>query len=62
MSRIDKKRLSERDMDDFINRWSAADQKRAIVQELEQKGIPFDALEGAVGRDYDPFDLSPCRL
>ena len=44
-------------MDDFINRWSAADQKRAIVQELEQKGIPFEALESAVGRDYDPFDL-----
>jgi type I restriction enzyme R subunit len=44
-------------MDDFINRWSAADQKRAIVQELEQKGIPLDALQSAVGRDYDPFDL-----
>lgn len=44
-------------MDDFINRWSAAEQKHAIVQELEQKGIPFDALESAVGRDYDPFDL-----
>jgi type I restriction enzyme R subunit len=44
-------------MDDFINRWSAAAQKRAIVDELEQKGIPFEALETAVGRDYDPFDL-----
>jgi type I restriction enzyme, R subunit len=44
-------------MADFINRWSAAEQKRAIIQELEQRGIPFDALEAAVGRDYDPFDL-----
>src|SRR5207249_692542 len=44
-------------IDDFINHWSDADQKNAIVHELEQKGIPLDALETAVGRDYDPFDL-----
>jgi len=44
-------------IDDFINHWSAAEQKRVIVHELEQKGIPFEALESTVGRDYDPFDL-----
>jgi len=44
-------------IDDFINRWSAAEQKRVIVHELEQKGIPFEALESTVGHGYDPFDL-----
>jgi type I restriction enzyme R subunit len=44
-------------VDDFLNTWSKAAQKRAIVRELEEQGIPLDALEDAVGRDYDPFDL-----
>jgi type I restriction enzyme R subunit len=44
-------------VDDFLNIWSKAAQKRAIVRELEEQGIPLDALEDAVGRDYDPFDL-----
>jgi len=44
-------------LDDFLNTWSKAAQKRAIVRELEEQDIPFSALEDAVGRDYDPFDL-----
>ena len=44
-------------VDDFLNTWSKAAQKRAIVRELEEQGIPLAALEEAVGRDYDPFDL-----
>jgi len=44
-------------MDEFINQWSSAEKKCAIVHQLEQQGIPLDALEKAVGRDYDPFDL-----
>ena len=43
--------------DDFLNTWSTAEQKVAILAELEEQGIPFGALEDAVGRDYDPFDL-----
>ena len=43
--------------DDFLETWSKADQKRAIVHELEELGVPLDALEDAVGHDYDPFDL-----
>lgn len=43
--------------DDFLNTWSKAAQKRAILRELEEWGIPLGALEEAVGRDYDPFDL-----
>ena len=44
-------------VDDFLNTWSKAAQKKAIVRELEEQGIPFDTLQDAVGRDYDPFDL-----
>jgi type I restriction enzyme, R subunit len=44
-------------VDDFLNTWTKAAQKRAIVRELEEQGIPLDALQDAVGRDYDPFDL-----
>jgi type I restriction enzyme, R subunit len=46
-----------RSLDDFLNRWSAADQKQALVRELEQHGLPLAELEEAVGKDYDPFDL-----
>jgi type I restriction enzyme R subunit len=42
---------------DFLNTWSKAAQKRAIVREMEEWGVPLGALEEAVGRDYDPFDL-----
>jgi type I restriction enzyme, R subunit len=42
---------------DFLNRWTSADRKQAIVEELENEGILLDALSEEVGRDYDPFDL-----
>ncbi len=42
---------------DFLNRWTSADRKQAIVDELENEGILLDALAAEVGRDYDPFDL-----
>ena len=42
---------------DFLSRWTSADQKRAIVEELEQHGVLFEALENDVGRDFGPFDL-----
>ena len=43
--------------DDFLNTWSKAEQKRAIIHELEEQGVPLGALEEVVGREYDPFDL-----
>ena len=42
---------------DFLNRWTSADRKQAIVAELENEGILLDALAAEVGADYDPFDL-----
>ena len=43
--------------DDFLNTWSKAERKRAIIHELVELGVPLAALEDAVGHDYDPFDL-----
>jgi type I restriction enzyme R subunit len=44
-------------LDDFLKRWSSADKKQAIIEELESKGILLDALADEVGKDFDPFDL-----
>jgi len=44
-------------LDDFLVRWNSADKKRAIVEELEEQGVFFEALQEQVGKDFDPFDL-----
>jgi type I restriction enzyme R subunit len=44
-------------LDDFLHRWSKADKKQAIIDELAQEGIFFEALAEEVGRNCDPFDL-----
>lgn len=44
-------------LDDFLRRWSAADKKQAIVDELRAEGVLFEELREQLGRDIDPFDL-----
>ncbi|MEH2355954.1 EcoAI/FtnUII family type I restriction enzme subunit R [Nostoc sp.] len=44
-------------LDNFLKRWSAAEQKQAIIQELNERGILLEALADEVGQDFDPFDL-----
>lgn len=44
-------------LNDFLSRWTKADRKQAIVEELENEGILLEALSEEVGRDYDAFDL-----
>ncbi len=44
-------------LDEFLKRWSEADRKAAILQELEQHGVLIDALAQEVGKDFDAFDL-----
>jgi len=46
-----------RSIDDFIAKWNIVDQKRALIEELQNEGIIFDALKQEVGGQYDPFDL-----
>ena len=44
-------------LDDFINRWNQADQKQAIIDELEKEGVLVDALRESVNNEVDLFDL-----
>ena len=44
-------------LDEFLRGWSAAEKKEAVIREMEERGVLFEALEDEVGRDYDPFDL-----
>lgn len=48
-------------LNDFLNQWSSAEQKQAIITELQEQGIVFAALEQELGQDLDPFDLI-CHL
>ncbi|RXJ71346.1 DEAD/DEAH box helicase [Veronia nyctiphanis] len=44
-------------LDDFTKKWNDADRKQAIIDELAQQGIIWEALEQEVGKDMDPFDM-----
>jgi len=44
-------------LDAFLTSWNQADKKRAIVEELEQQGVIFAALNEEIGSAFDPFDL-----
>ncbi|SDY48503.1 EcoAI/FtnUII family type I restriction enzme subunit R [Nitrosomonas sp. Nm33] len=44
-------------LDDFLRCWNSAAKKQAIIEELANEGIFFDALAEEIGRDCDPFDL-----
>ena len=46
-----------RTLNDFIRKWDDADQKQAIIKELESQGVIWEALEEEVGKEYEPFDL-----
>lgn len=44
-------------LDEFLRRWTTADRKAAILQEMEKQGVLLTALAEEVGKDFDPFDL-----
>lgn len=44
-------------LDQFLQKWTESDKKEAIIKELEEHGVLFDALAHEVGKDYGPFDL-----
>lgn len=44
-------------LDSFLNRWTKAEQKRAIIGELESQGLFLEPLAEQVGKDLDAFDL-----
>jgi len=48
-------------LDDFLLRWSRAEKKQVIIDELSEQGVFFEALADEIGRQsgkaFDPFDL-----
>jgi type I restriction enzyme R subunit len=50
-------RTSYASLDSFLRSWKQADKKRAIIEELEQQGVIFAALNEEIGSAFDPFDL-----
>jgi type I restriction enzyme R subunit len=44
-------------LDDFLVRWSAADRKGAVIDELEAEGLRFGVIADELGKELDPFDL-----
>ncbi|MBU4538138.1 MAG: DEAD/DEAH box helicase family protein [Weeksellaceae bacterium] len=44
-------------LDDFLLKWSHADKKKIIIEELANEGVFFAALAEEIGKDYDPFDI-----
>ena len=53
----DKARAEFRSLDDFLQRWNAADRKKELIVELIRRGVLLDELAAQMGGDYDPFDL-----
>jgi type I restriction enzyme, R subunit len=44
-------------LNNFIQKWNAADRKTAIIQEMSEKGIYLSELQEEFGKDFDEFDL-----
>ena len=48
-------------LDDFLRRWSSAEQKQAIIEELASQGVLWEPLaeevEARLKKPLDPFDL-----
>ncbi len=44
-------------LDKFLKHWTSAEQKQAVLTELESHGVFFEELAEQVGKDLDPFDL-----
>jgi len=42
---------------EFLTKWNTTDRKEAIIRELEEQGIMVEALEKAVNRNVDLFDI-----
>ncbi|MEO8210299.1 MAG: DEAD/DEAH box helicase family protein, partial [bacterium] len=44
-------------IDDFINKWNNTEKKEILSEELKEQGILVEALQNAVSKDVDLFDL-----
>ena len=44
-------------LDDFLRRWTTAERRRAILDEMEAEGLPLTTIAAELGKELDPFDL-----
>jgi type I restriction enzyme R subunit len=44
-------------LETFLSHWNQAEKKKAILEELEEQGVFFEALLEEAGSEWDPFDL-----
>lgn len=44
-------------LDSFLQRWTAAERKQAVIEELRDHGVLLEELRARVGPDLDTFDL-----
>jgi type I restriction enzyme R subunit len=44
-------------LDDFVKRWSDAERKQAVIDELANAGVIWEALEDDISNQMGPFDL-----
>jgi type I restriction enzyme R subunit len=44
-------------LDDFLRRWTEAERKVAVIDELREQGVLLEELKEKVGKDFDTFDL-----
>ena len=44
-------------LNDFVRKWNDSERKQAVIDELANEGVIWQALEEEVGKDMDPFDL-----
>jgi len=44
-------------LDDFLNKWNTAEKKQAILDELDEAGLPLELIAEESGKDLDPFDM-----
>lgn len=44
-------------LDEFLQKWNHAERKQAVIDELEEEGLPLDSLAEEVGKELDAFDL-----
>ena len=44
-------------LNDFLNRWNAAERKQTILDEMAAEGLPLTVIVQELGEKLDPFDL-----
>ena len=44
-------------LDEFLRRWTDAERKQVIIEELREQGVFLEELREQVGKDFDAFDL-----